>query len=415
MPCRYRLQQQRECDEAHERGGDGGSGHGCADVTAAGMRERGLRDYRLVVPKTHHSHVAGPWRGVVVIALALSPVPAQSDASPPPVRAMLTAPRLDAAAFAAIVRAGDAAVPELLAILAAPDAFAEPLVPPTDRALRALRLIGPPAAPRAVPPLLAALTRDSSRDDRELLETLAILAPGVSDRQALLTATAALEIRNPNPRAPGGAEQFRRWVAKMRGWYRFRQHLADDLGGSALELAKELEHEDPLRRERAAWRLGALGSAAHAALPALVSTVAEPGHPRVARCDIGSLTADFHELVRDAAAVAIARIDPDAEEARAGLALLLAAADAPQERLAAALALGQVAGGEFDPVPALLRATFDDDLRVAGEAVTALGRVGSGRDDVLVRLRACAAMADPALATPARVALQVAARGRARH
>lgn len=329
-------------------------------------------------------------------------------------RRVLTAPHLDAGAFLAMVREGAAAVPAVLAVLATPDAFAEPLAPSTDRALRALRLIGPPAALQAVPPLLAAITRDSSRDDRELLATLAVLAPFVPDRKALLASTANIEIKNPAPRAPGGMEQFRRWVAKMRGWYRFRQRLAEDLDGDVLALAKELEHEDPLRRERAALQLGALGPAAHAALPALLATAAEPTHPRVTRGDVGSLTADFHDLIREAAVIAIARIDPDGEEARPGLALLLARADAPQERLAAAMALGQAAAVEFDPIPALLRATFDDDARVAGEAVTALGRIGGGRDDVLVRLRECAAAGDPAIATPARAALQAAGRSRTR-
>lgn len=372
--------------------------------------------YRRAVPSTLCHLIRAPLRLTAALAILLAPVATQASpsAGTTAVEQVLSAPQLDAAAFVGIVRAGEAALPHLLAILATPAAFEEPLAAPTDRALRALRLIGAPAAPLAVPPLLAAVTRDSSRDDRELLETLAVLAPGVPDRKALLTATAAIEIRNPNPRASGGAEKFRRWVEKMRGWYRFRQRLAEDLDGGALELAKELEGEDPLRRERAAWRLGALGPAAQAAWPALLSTAAEPKHPRVTRCDVGSLTADFHDLVRDAAAIAMARIDPDADEARPGLALLLARADAPQERLAAAMALGQVASGEFDPVPALLRATFDDDLRVAGEALTALGRVGGGRDDVLVRLRECAAAGDPGIATPARAALQAAARGKTR-
>ena len=89
------------------------------------------------------------------------------------------------------------------------------------------------------------------------------------------------------------------------------------------------------------------------------------------RCSNGSLTADFHEIVRDAAAIAIARIDPTQAAARRGLELLLQHADDPQGRSRAALALGQL--GDRTANPALIRAlengtdVHEATARLAGE------------------------------------------------
>lgn len=355
-------------------------------------------------------HMLRSWRLATTLLLAAAAT-AQVPAAVVPtadVHRVLSAPDFDQAAFAAILRAGDGAVPALLTALAEPSAFAEPLSVSTTRALRALRLLGPAQASGAVRPLLAAITRDGTRDDRELLETLAVLASGVPDRQALSKETASIEIASPQPAAPGGMDRFLRWVAKMRGWYRFRQRLAEDIAADVPNLTTQLEHEDPLLRERAAQLLGTLGENARTALPALQHAAATKTHPRATRCDIGSLTADFHELVRDAAAMAIARIDPRADGATRGLVLLLERADAPQERQLAAQALACVpAAQQQEAVGPLLAATASDDARVAGEAITALGQLGCADAPVLARLQVLAAAPAAGLAARARAALRV--------
>src|SRR5688572_8761919 len=89
---------------------------------------------------------------------------------------VLGAHQLDQSKFLALVRAGARAVPGLL--FAVGDGTDEtPLASRRRlRALRCLRLIGPAVAEAAMLPLLAAVARDISRDDAELLSTLAALA-----------------------------------------------------------------------------------------------------------------------------------------------------------------------------------------------------------------------------------------------
>lgn len=168
------------------------------------------------------------------------------------VRAVLSAPLLDASAFAALVAGGQQNVPGLLAVLGDRAQWLEPLPPDKSRALRALRLLGPPVADAALPQLADLVARDSSRDDVELLDTMAVLAPGMGDRPAFLAATRSIEITAPRPQLDMPA--FRRWVAKMRLWYRFRRCLLEDAPTDTDRLIAQLDDQDPLTRERATRR-----------------------------------------------------------------------------------------------------------------------------------------------------------------
>ncbi len=356
---------------------------------------------------------ASPWRRAAALALAAALVgaaPGQDETAPAPlppahVLAVLDADGLDQARFLALVAAGPRAVPGLLAAVGDGSDQAPAAVRRRSRALRCLRLIGPVVADAAVPTLLAAVARDASRDDDELLVTLALLAPAVPDREALRATLR--EIRIEAPKARQDLTAFRRWVGKMRLWYDVQQRLEWGASDEVDDLVDGLDDDDPLLRRFAAERLGVLGPSATAAVEALIVVERTEQHPRVTRLDgVGSLTADFHDLVRDAAAIALARIEPRHPSSRRGLTLLLAA-DAPQERLSALAAMSPPAdAADFDVVPAVLGATYDDDARIAAEAAATLGRLGDRRDEVLQRLRVCAAKPDRVLATCAAAALR---------
>lgn len=341
------------------------------------------------------------WLTGSVAAVAQDPTPVTS-LPVAEVLAVLDTPLLDQARFLALVQAGPAAVPGLLRAVGDGHDVSLDGIRRRVRALRCLRLIGPVVGDAAVPALLGAIAQDASRDDVDLLITLAELAPGVSDRPAMAAFARTIRIANPEPRVD--MDGFRRWVATMRFWYDFHLRLAWSPGDDVKQLEELLHDEDPLRRRAAAQRLGTLGAKARPALDALVVVANTKKHPRVTRIEgLGSLTADFHDLVSDAAAIAIARIDPAHPEARRGLTLLLRA-DAPRERFAALMAM--VPGGDQDPSVAVLDATSDDDLRVAAEAVTTLVRLGDRRPQVLARLRVLAASPHDVLATCAAAALR---------
>ena len=164
----------------------------------------------------------------------------------------------------------------------------------------------------------------------------------------MVSTAQAIEIAAPNPQAPGGREQFRNWVAKMRLWYDFQHRLRWEATADVELLIERLRDEDPLRRRFAAEQLGRIGRPAAAAIDALMLVADEARPPRVTRIQgTGSLTADFGDLLQPAAAIAIARIDPSHPRARRGLALLLQA-DAPQERFGALMAMARAPEDAFD-------------------------------------------------------------------
>lgn len=317
--------------------------------------------------------------------------------------------RLDQGKFLALVANGARAVPGLAAVVCDCTGESQSARRRQPRALRALRLIGPTHAATAVPPLLGAVARDISRDDTELLLTIAQLAPGATDRDALLARLGEIEIEAPVPE--GDRERFLRWVDKLRLWFDIRLRLVRASGGDLDGLIKMLGDEDPLQRRRAAEDLGRLGTKATSALDALILCAHTERPPRVTQVEgLGSLTADFRDLINDAAAIAIARIAPSHPEARRGLTLLLQA-DAPGERFAALMAMTKPspdADNEagFDVVPAVLAATHDDDLRIAAEAITTLVRLEDRRPEVLQRLGELATAKEAQLSGRARAALR---------
>ncbi len=354
-------------------------------------------------------HRSRAWLLPAVSSALLPLCSAQEGSVEPPlatseVRVVIEAERFDRAAFGALVDAGPRAVPGLLAVLGDFGDQSELGARRRMRALRCLRLIGPAVADAVVPTLLDHVARDISRDDVALLITVAQLVPGVTDKERMIATVRAIEIRSP-----GGQPlaRFRRWVDKMRLWYDVHQRLSWTATDDVDALARDLRGEDPLRRRFAAEHLGRLGAAAAPAIDVLIETERTEKHPRVTRRKgVGSLTADFHDLVRDAAAIAIARIDPARVEARRGLTLLLLA-DCPDERLRALMAMTpSLAPDAFDVVPAVVEATDDADLRVAEEAVSTLGRLGDRRVVVIERLRELRSSSDARLQKRAAAALR---------
>ena len=316
-------------------------------------------------------------------ALVASSATQDPAVAPEHLDTLLTAPELDREAMARTVAQGEGVVPDLLRAIERAGAD-ESSRRGANRALRVLRLMGPSISDLVVPTLLRSVSSNVSVDDAELLRTLARLAPDVAAPETL---DAQLD-NNPFDlprRVQAQSRAFRSWIEKLKLWYRFRYRLTHPPSQDVSELVANLETEDPLAREFAAECLGAMGNRAWPALDALVATDGQQRHPRITRCRNGSMTADFHDLVRDAAAVAIARIDPTRPAALRGLGLLVRRADDPEERSRAAMALGHLRVG--DALPALLAALDDEDPELVAEAATAIGMIGIERADVAARLK----------------------------
>lgn len=322
------------------------------------------------------------------------------------IQAALDREALDHRELARIVDAGEDAVPGLLAALGSFDDQTPAVVRRRLRALRCLRLVGPEIADAVVPTLIAGVAMDISRDDAELLHTLGQLAPGLTDPQAVLR-----ELQRAKPKAPATQPlpRFIRWVDKMRLWYDLQHRLVWKPNDDVSAWIKDLGDEDPLRRRFAAEQLGRIGPSARAARNALIETANTERHPRITRRKgTGSLTANFHQMVRDAAAIAIARIDATHPSAARGLTLLLQA-DSTNERLGALMSIVP-RPDVFDVVPAVVQATQNDDARVAAEAVSTLGRLGDTREQVLACLRRVQGSKDRQLAVRAQSALRALGR-----
>lgn len=155
-------------------------------------------------------------------------------------------------------------------------------------------------------------------------------------------------------------------------------------------LLRELGSNDPLARERAAAVLGALGSGANAAIPALIGALADPDPyvngsaadalGRIGEAAIGPLAAalgDARANVRRCAAIALGKAGAAAAPAVPALAqaLLDTSADV---RWCAAIALGAVGEGAHGAVPALLGLLRDPDDDVRWGAADALRRIDPG-------------------------------------
>ena len=337
------------------------------------------------------------------------------SASDARVLAVLDAEALDQQAFLRIVGAGPAVVPTLIAAIGDCAVERAPVVRRRRRALRALRLIGGPAADRAIPAVLDGISRDMSRDDRDLIDTLRELALHVDEVGAIQQLAAAVEM--PAPKAQVDFQGFLRWCMKKGLYYDFQMRLtlrdagAADLDERVETLVQQLSADDAFQRRYAAERLGRIGPSAIDAIEALIVVEKTEEHPRVGRAPgIGTMTYDFHDLIRDEAALAIARIDPGHPQARRGLTLQLRCDD-PRERFAAMMAMTPPPQpGAFDVVPAVVAATADDDPRIAAEAITTLMRLDARRPEVLARLRACEASSNAAVRRSAEVALRVLTR-----
>ncbi|MBI5850341.1 MAG: HEAT repeat domain-containing protein [Planctomycetes bacterium] len=334
--------------------------------------------------------------------------------------AALSAETFDAPAFAQLVEAGSRTALELVAI-------ATEDTPTTDdgaarrrqRARRALRLIGPSCAGVAFAPLAQRAERAGVPDDEffDLLGTIAAIAPGLDGERD--TAARVQNLTMLGMRGRAGGEPKRDHLRCLLGGIRIHarcRHDDEPKNHDALvkQLLEKLFDQDPFAREFAAERLGLLGDRGASVLDALRGTISAVDHPRQAKFSgpgfSSSVGTDFSAMIQDAAAIALARLSPDDPLARRGLARLLEADD-PRERVAAAMAIGPGAEADaFDVVPALIAATKDDDPLVAGEAVTALGRTGDARSEVLDRLRALAQQ-DGALGARSKSALRRIERG----
>ena len=146
---------------------------------------------------------------LALFILFAAPASAQSidDAD---ISAVCGSERFDASRFEAIVRRGAMAVPALLPEVGDASDESKLAERRRSRALRALRCIGPSIANQAVPELVERIASDMSRDDAELLRTLAVLAPGVDDADAVMDRLDAKAITRPRVEGVPGVASGKR-------------------------------------------------------------------------------------------------------------------------------------------------------------------------------------------------------------
>lgn len=368
--------------------------------------------------------------GTLALLLGTS-IPAQEPAAPSTAPlACLDLDAFDAAAFDALVEAGDRLVPALLEIVH--DANYDSPVEQRrhERAHAILRSLTGDAARAAVRGLTSRgpdgprafvlkrgagpiTIRSSDAFDSECARTLAALAVtaqcGGDEDLANLVATATDPERLLDaPRfvvteavAPGQPLEFTmlfrsgsRPAPSPSARHRIRIFASELWRTGTAERIAALDDDEPYVRELAAILLGRGGDASPPVLEALRTAAQRLDHPTVTGRGAHALSGSFGEGIRCAASIALARLAPRDPEARRGLVLLLRA-DHPRERVLAVMELGR-ADDRAVPgiVPALLEACADDDPLVGAEAITALGRVGVARDEVLTGLRGFAEGSD---------------------
>lgn len=358
---------------------------------------------------------------MVALASFLAPIASQTP---------LDGEDFDARTLAAMVALGERAVPVLLdavrhGAIASPEDQRR-----VERAHGVIRSLSPEAMRTATRELVMSivigesfLDADTARtlaaiallarvhDDRDLARSLANAAEAVHDRRGrfAMRDPFIVNVTDLKPDASGRLtftfptrlrRADRRVAAPSWAWHRIAIRVtAIGEGADSSKLVAALVDDDPFVRELAAAWLGMRDDRSAEVLDAL-RVAMRSSAPAAAR-----FGRETDELARCAAATALARLAPNDQDARRGLTLLLRSDD-PRERAVAAMAIRASDGpGAFDVVPALMEASADDDPLVAAEAITALGRVGVARDDVLTRLREFAAQ-DGALAVRAKSALR---------
>lgn len=358
-------------------------------------------------------------------------IPAQEPAAPSTAPlAGLDLDAFDAAAFDALVAAGDRLLPALIEI--AHDASHDSPVEQRrhERAHAVLRSLTGDAARAAVREFSAlgsdgprafvlkrgagpVTIRSSDAFDSECARTLAALAVtahccgDVSLADLVEAATHSTRLSGvqaftvEEAIAPGQrlefTVQFRsgsRPAPSPSARRRIRIFASELWRTGTAERIAALDDDEPYVRELAAILLGRGGDASPPVLEALRTAAQRLDHPTVTGRGALALSGSFGEGIRCAAAIALARLAPREPEARRVLVLLLRA-DHPLERVLAVMELGR-ADDRAVPgiVPALLEACADDDPLVGAEAITALGRVGVARDEVLTSLRGFAKGSD---------------------
>ncbi len=291
--------------------------------------------------------------------------------------------RTDREALVVLIDAGGAAAEPLATALE--QAVADQDERAAGRMLRALRALGPEAADQS--PRLFKLFTDRATEDGQpdaLLGAVADCACRLAwsdpeHLQTLRTALRRLELTKFPMHVLIGRVDLLRVVRRLQ----VEPLPAPDQGPDV-----SLGSENLLDREFAA---DAANGAHH--IPSLVKAMRSQDHPIQIRLDLGRTTGASllgaeraHALIHDAAARAIARLDPEHPEAVAGLVLQVFRADDPRDRVRAMRSLGQRGEAVRDDrlVRNALLAGLDDPSHelLLAETITACGMIGV-RDDTI--------------------------------
>lgn len=369
-----------------------------------------------------------------IVAFAVGVVLAPSHAQDPREKAERT-PRevilaaldgetFDARAMESLVGLGVRGVPALIDVVRTSSYATAEEQRRDERAHTVIRSLPPDAMRAAARGLAGVVTLDSGRFDAEAVRTFAAMAltahlhgDGELSRilddanRARLEGLRLVDARSllftvPED-APRDAQGRQHWqfsgvfyarhqraAAPSWAWQRIHVRATSLHGATDSDLLAALDDREPFVRELAATMLGHRGERSPELLDALRRSSGLERDP-----------SETGELIRCAVATALARLAPNDPASRRGLTLLLRADD-PRERATAAMAIrASDEPGAFDVVPALLEASADDDPLVAAESITALGRVGVAREEVILRLREFAER-DDAFGARARCALR---------
>ncbi len=294
----------------------------------------------------------------------------------------------------ALVESGAAVTPALVDVLC----FPHHTHAACERSARVLRAIG------ALPPsqtqwLLerAAICEDDVRL-RSMLSVLSTAIPEAGHRRLVMDL-----IATKLPSVSRATE-----IELVRFGIRFfaAHHAKDD----RQVLLAMLASNNPLERQYAAERFGQRQDVDEETIVALERAALDLEQPRTARLECFVACAieepSLGPGVRDAAAIAIARLRPGSPRAIRGHELLVLRADRPMDRVIAAVALAE-RGAEAQGAARNLLAVLDDpDQRLVAQVITTLGAIGAGDRSVRRRLERFAASPDEELRTRANAALR---------
>lgn len=296
---------------------------------------------------------------------------------------------------------GELAVKPLLAAIQSDDSIED--TPLTRGALKTLGNMGP-TAKEAYAVLFESVGQCEPKIYLTLLHTLADLVPYSEDKGNQATVQVLVQASMGAIQAMDRDDR-RLWSSEYQ---RFAARVKVDAEAGLEAMIKELEMNQPYRREVAAEVLGRMGRRAKTAIPALANALRGQRVTRRTGRVVRRVTnrVSRNDNFRRKAAEAMITIAPGDARCAVAYGHRIQHSGSENERAEAALRIGAFGKAAKSEIPTLIAALKDKSQRVRCETITALGMFGPAANAAVARLEQLAKSDEKAIAVRAQAALK---------